>query len=61
MGAHEAPATVPADFDLDGDGDGNDFAFFSVCFNHAGDPHFGNRNVIVNRMPQSGALSGPSI
>jgi hypothetical protein len=36
MGAYEAPATVPADIDLDGDVDGNDFAFFSACFNGAG-------------------------
>jgi len=38
MGAFEAPATVPADLDLDGDVDGNDFAFFAICFNKAGNP-----------------------
>ena len=38
MGAHEAPATVPADIDLDGDVDGNDFAFFAACYNGSSNP-----------------------
>jgi hypothetical protein len=38
MGAHEAPASVRADVDVDGDVDGSDFAFFSACFNKAGNP-----------------------